>query len=69
MGSALKAPCGFCCTCSVEGKDVSITLGCTLGGVRLGAAAGETAGLPPRRAGVFCCCLQLWKHDNVTAKF
>lgn len=68
MSSALKAPCGSHRTSSVEGKDVSITLGRTLGSVRLRAAAGETAGLPPRWAGVFCCCLQLWKRDNVTAK-
>lgn len=52
------------CTCSLKGEDVSIALGRALGGVGFRAAAGETAGLPPRGAVVFCCDIQLWKHDN-----
>ncbi len=51
-------------TCSIEGEDVSLTLGGALGGVGLRAAAGETTSLPPRGARVVTCQLQLWIHDE-----
>lgn len=62
--SAAIAPDVTCRTCPVEGEDVSVALG----GVGLRAAAGETTGLPPRGAGVFCCHLQLWTHDTSRMK-